>query len=351
MPLDLPHTQREATLTPSRTLARRATSYDVARAAGVAQSTVSRCFQPGSNISPATRALVTGVADRLGYLPNAMARSLITQRSNLVGVIATNYTLRGNPDVVYALGESLAAAGKQFLLITAENDATTVGDLRGALEYPLDGLISCVLLADAARAEIAARGIPLVLYNRTGPLASADGVTTNHAAAASTVATALHAAGHRRFLCVSGPKHAHVSRLRTGGFLDGLSRLGTGPVPVIETDYSYAGGHRGLLGYAAGNAVPGAVFCANDQLAMGVMDACRFDLGLSVPADVSVVGFDDVAEAARPGYQLTTLRQDSVRMARTAVDILLRRLAEPDAPILSAVVEAALIKRGSARLP
>ena len=333
-----------------RSIARRATSYDVARAAGVAQSTVSRCFQPGSNISPATRALVTGVADRLGYMPNAMARSLITQRSNLVGVIATNYTLRGNPDVVHAIGQTLAAAGKQFLLITAGNDAITIADLRGALEYPLDGLISCVLLADAAMREIQARGIPLVLFNREAPRFKVDGVTTNHAAAAAFVAAALHAAGHRRYLCVSGPRDAYVSRQRQTGFVAHLSKLGIEKIPVVETDYSYQGGRRGFLDGVAGKPLPAAVFCANDQIALGVIDACRFDLKLSMPDDISVIGFDDIAEAARPSYELTTMHQDSVQMARMAVDILLRRLADPEASAINTVVDAVLVRRRSARL-
>ena len=329
---------------------RRATSYDVARAAGVAQSTVSRCFQPGSTISPATRALVSGIADRLGYVPNALARSLITQRSNMVGVVATRYTLRGNPDVLYALGQALEAAGKQILLITAEGDGATIGDLRGALEYPLDGLISCVLLADPALRDVQARGVPLVLFNRRSPRIAVDGVTSNHGAAAGTVAERLHAAGHRDFLCVAGPRDAHVSRLRCRGFLGRLTRLGITGVTKVETDYSYAGGRDGFLRHVAHARPPGAVFCTNDQTAMGVMDACRFDLGLAVPQDVSVVGADDVAEAARPGYELTTLHQDSVGMARQAVDILLRRLAEPGGGVINAVVDAVLVERRSAQL-
>ena len=335
---------------PVRSPSRRATSYDVARKAGVAQSTVSRCFQPGSNISPVTRALVTDVATELGYRPNALARSLITQRSNLVGVIATRYTLRGNPDVVYAIGEMLAASGKQFLLVTAESDAAGVADLRGVLEYPLAGLISCVLPADAALQEWQDRGIPVVLYNRKSPRIPVDGVTADHAAAAAAVASALHAAGHRSFLCVSGPTDAHVSRERREGFLGRLSRLGVKRTAVIETDYSYADGRRAFLDYASRARRPDAVFGANDQIAMGVLDACRFDLHLSIPEDLSVVGFDDVAEAGRPTYELTTVRQDSELMARTAVDILLRRIAEPEARTINTVVEAAVVHRRSARL-
>ncbi len=333
-----------------RTSGRRATSYDVARKSGVSQSTVSRCFQPDSNISPATRAMVIGVAQELGYMPNALARSLITQRSNLVGVVATHYTLRGNPDVVYAIGRSLAAAGKQFLLVTADSDAATIADLRGALEYPLDGLISCVLMADAALAEIQERGVPLVLYNRKSPRIAVDSVTTNHSAAAASVATALYAAGHRSFLCISGPLDAYVSQQRREGFLQRLSQLGVKHPPMIDTDYSYADGRRAFLDYVARAPRPGAVFCANDQIAMGVMDACRFELDLTVPDDISIIGFDDVAEAGRPSYELTTLHQESVLMARTAVDILLRRIADSSAPMMNPVVDAALVRRRSARL-
>ena len=306
---------------------RRATSYDVARAAGVAQSTVSRCFHPGSTISPATRALVTRIADQLGYVPNALARSLITQRSNMVGVVATRYTLRGNPDVLFALSQALEAAGKQILLITAEGDGATIGDLRGALEYPLDGLISCVLLADPALRDVQSRGVPLVLYNRHSRRIAVDGVIANHGAAAGEVAARLHAAGHRKFLCVAGPHDAHVSRLRARGFLGRLARLGVTDVPTVETDFSYAGGRNGFLRHVATGRQPGAVFCTNDQIAMGVMDACRFDLGLAVPQDVSVVG-----------------------MARQAVDILLRRLAEPGGDVINAVVGAVLVERRSAQL-
>ena len=339
-----------AIVAPNVQLRRRATSYDVAETAGVAQSTVSRCFQSDSNISSATRTRVLEAAKRLGYTPNALARSLITQRSNMVGVIATRYTLRGNPDVIYAIGEALTVAGKQLLLVTVEGDSPTVADLRGPLEYPLDGLISCVLMADADIAVIQARGVPMVFFNRQSPRIPVDGVTTNHFNAAGDVAAMLHRAGHRRFLYVSGPPEAPVSQARREGFLQRLIALGVYDTPVIETDYSYAGGKSGFLAAMRPAEPPDAVFCANDQIALGVMDACRFDLGLRIPDDISVVGFDDVAEAARPSYELTTMHQDSVKMARLAVELLLRRLATPHMAIENAQIDAVFVARRSAKL-
>ncbi len=331
-------------------LGSRATSYDVARMAGVAQSTVSRCFQGDGTISPATRRKVLKAAERLGYVPNALARSLITRRSNMVGVVITHYTLHGNPDVIYAIGESLAAAGKQLLLITVENDWPATGALRGALEYPLDGLISCVLLAEADLVALLDRRLPVVFYNRRPDRIGVDSVTADHAAAAAAVASALHAAGHRRFLCVGGPATAPVSQQRTYGFMTRLRALGIPTIPVLETDYSYAGGRAAFLDHVRCEERPEAVFCANDQIAMGVMDAARFELRWEFPDDMSVVGFDDVAEAARPGYRLTTMHQDSVEMARQAVRLLLTRLADPDGASVNSEVPSLFMRRASARL-
>jgi DNA-binding LacI/PurR family transcriptional regulator len=328
----------------------RATSYDVARRAGVAQSTVSRCFQEDSSISPATRRRVLKAAEQLGYTPNALARSLITQRSDLVGVIIARYTLRANPDVIHAIGESLSAAGKRVMLVTVESDYPSFDDLRGVLEYPLEGLISCVLMADADLAELRRRRVPVVFYNRDPGPATADCVTAGHYEAAAGLAATLHAAGHRRFLCVGGPRDAFVSHQRVQGFLSGLRALRVKNTPLLETDYSYEQGRTTFLRHLAASPHPQAVFCANDQIAMGVIDACRYDLHLRVPDDISVVGFDDVAEAGRPSYELTTFFQDPIRMGRQAVELLLRRLAEPGGAPIRSVVSASFVRRRSARL-
>ena len=192
--------------------------------------------------------------------------------------------------------------------------------------------------------------MPIVFYNRDPGPAEADCVTANHFDAAAHLAKLLHAAGHRRFLCIGGPRSAFVSRQRTQGFIGGLRALRVRGTPMLETDYSYEQGRAAFLRHLAGAQRPDAVFCANDQIAMGVIDACRHDLGLRVPADISVVGFDDVAEAGRPGYELTTFFQDPIRMARQAVELLLLRLADPDAPPVRSILSAQFVRRGSARL-
>jgi DNA-binding LacI/PurR family transcriptional regulator len=328
----------------------RATSYDVARLARVAQSTVSRCFQADSGISPATRMRVMAAAEQLGYVRNALARSLITRRSNMIGVVVTRYTMRGNPDVLYGIGEQLAAAGKQLLLVTVDGDTATLETLRGLLEYPIEGLVCCVIVPDDDLRALLSRTLPVVFYNREADRLPVDSVAADHFDAAGRMTKALYAAGHRHFLLVGGPAVAPVSRQRIEGVGTQAKQLGTPVLAVLETDFSYDAARAQTAEWLRTHPPPDAIFCSSDQLAFGAMDACRFDRKLSVPGDVSVVGFDDVPEAARPVYDLTTIRQDTVAMANEAVRLLLMRLAKPASPPVQTILASKLKRRSSARL-
>lgn len=329
----------------------RATSYDVALAAGVAQSTVSRCFQKDSPISPDTRAHVLAIAEELNYRPNALARSLILGRSEAVGVIVTKYTLRYNPDVLFALGEALAAANSKLLLITVESDQAVHDTLGRALDFPLDGLISCADLSAANIKAFQQHDVPVVLFNRHSTARRVDSVATDNANASKRIAAALRKAGHSRFLCIGGPEDAPVSRARIDAFVEEAQRLGARQIVSLHTDFSYEEGSAATAAaFKRANGNIDAVFCANDQIALGALDACRFDLGLSVPKDISIVGFDDVPDASRPTYMLTTVRQDVRQLASEAVRMLALRLADPSRRACTVIVPSKLIERGSANL-
>ena len=323
------------------------TSYDVALAAGVAQSTVSRCFHDGSELSAATRARVQAVAARLGYVPNAIARSLITRRSEMVAVIVTEFTLRTNPAIVAGIGRALTRHGKQLLLMTVGSDAAAPEAAQAAQRYPLDGVVLAALLPDTEVRPFLRRGVPVVFFNRPTTLPRVDRVATDHAAAARDVALLLQAAGHRRFVCMAGPADWPVNRERAEGFTTALA--GTA-IPVLHSGPDYDAGRAAFLAHATAHGAPDAVFCVNDPLAFGVLDAARFDLGLQAPRDISVVGFDDVAEAGHESYALTTIRQDIDRLAEAAVEMLLRRLDGNGANAQRLLLPATLIRRGSARL-
>jgi DNA-binding LacI/PurR family transcriptional regulator len=335
---------------PSNRPAHRATSYDVAVAAGVSQPTVSRSFQPGSNISAKTRAHVLAVAARLGYTPNALARSLITRQSHAVGLVITRYTLNGSPGLLYAMGDALARARKRLILLAVDDDDAVPGALADVLGYPLDGLITCASMDDEQVKRFLAHGIPVLFFNRAPPNTRVDSISTHHAEGAAQLAGALLKRGHRKFLCIGGPAQAPVNIARMSGFVTALQKARVKPLGSVHTDFSYQGGHDAFLQAIAVGATPDCVFCANDALAMGVIDACRYTLGWRVPEDVAVAGFDDVPEAARPCYQLTTVRQPISAMADEAVAMLEARIRAPNAKPKAVFIDGALIGRASAPL-
>jgi DNA-binding LacI/PurR family transcriptional regulator len=333
------------------------TSYDVARQAAVSQAVVSRAFQTDSPISPQTRARVLACAAALGYQPNAVARSLITKRSGLAGVLLTEATQRDTPDVLILLAQALLALGLQPLLFPCQRESEGGGALDKALSFGVDGVVSCVGLShsDLARARIRQR--PVVLFNRHSDDPHALEVACDHASAAHLLASRLFAAGHRRFAVVTGPHDGPVSTLRVDSFLARLAELGIEDVIRYEGDYHYESGHAAAMKLLAATPSstssqrPEVVFCANDAMALGVLDAARFALMLRVPSDVSVVGFDDIQAGRRPTYLLTTVSQPFENMARSAALLLRQRVDETSATgAHRELLAGTLIERGSTQL-
>ncbi|MCW5642128.1 MAG: LacI family DNA-binding transcriptional regulator [Rhodoferax sp.] len=327
-----------------------ATSYDVARLAGVSQSAVSRCFQPHASISEKTRKKVLAAAAELHYAPNAIARSLITRRSNIVAVMVTETTTRVTPDILFELNVALLRRGMHLLLfsITQERDH---GDIVGEiLRYKVDGVIACTTMPAQELERCQSRGIPVVLYNRIAPGQNNCSVGCDHIGANRDIADRLYRSGHRHFAFLAGPADAPVAEQRKQGLLQRLQELAVGPVEVVDGDFGYQSGHAAMLAlYARGKPID-AVVCANDDMAFGAMDAARYALGLRIPQDVSVVGFDDVASAERAPYQLTTVRQPVGEMARMAVHLLLEHIEDRTKPPVVTLLPGQLMRRQSARL-
>jgi DNA-binding LacI/PurR family transcriptional regulator len=332
------------------------TSYDVARHAGVSQAVVSRAFQADSPISADARARVMASATELGYQPNAVARSLITKRSGLAGVLLTEATQRDTPEVLILLDQSLLQQGFQPLLFPCTHEQEGSAALDKALAFGVDGILSCVGLSAAALARAHLRQRPIVFFNRHSPDPKTLSVACDHASAARLLASRLFAAGHRRFAVVTGPVEAPVSSERVNNFLARLAELGVKKVQKFEGDYHYESGHAAgikLLGPSKTNTDskrPEVIFCANDAMALGVLDAARFGLMMRVPTDVSVVGFDDIPAGRRPAYLLSTVRQPFEDMASAACLMFRQSVDEMDVAHPQVLMPGTLIERGSAQL-
>ncbi len=330
---------------------RRATSYDVARLAGVSQSAVSRVFKTGASASQKMRERVLAAANEIGYRPNAIARGLITKRSNMIGVVISRMTNLYYPELLVQLTQSFSDRGIRVLLFTLEHESEIDVVLEHTLQYQVDGIVTAAILDSAQLDMLDAAGIPVVLYNRQAKDAQAAAVCCDQEEGEAWLVSRLIEAGHQRFAIISGPEDSTVSTQRTSGALRRLSEFGVNEVTVVAGDYSHESGFRGaleiqeLLG-----ALPDAVIAANDAMAIGCIDAAREVLGAQVPEAVSVVGFDGIGAAEYAAYQLTTVRQPVARMTHATVDMLLQRIENPEIGHEQRIFQGTPVRGRSARL-
>ncbi|WP_043834687.1 LacI family DNA-binding transcriptional regulator [Muricoccus aerilatus] len=331
--------------------ARRVTATDVARRAGTSQSAVSRVFTPGASVSPDLRERVMEAARSLGYRPNAIARSLITRRSRIVAVAMADL---GNPFyalVLEALSARLQAEGYQILLFTADPAAPSDPMIEQVMRYQVDAVVlASTGLSSALARECRALGVPVVMFNRMTDDPDLSCVTGDNERGGREVAAFLASGGHRRPAFIAGLEGSSTNRDRERGFVRGLAEAGLAAPPRAAGYYSYEGAAaatRALLREAA----PDAIFCANDHMAIACIEVARHELGLSIPGDLSVVGFDDVGPARWRSYDLTSFSQPLGPMVEATVGMLLEFMDDPSLPVRRVVVGGELVLRGSARRP
>ncbi len=330
---------------------KRATSYDVAELAGVSQSAVSRVFQDGASASKEMRERVMAAADKLGYRPNAIARGLITQRSNMVAVIISKQTNLYYPEVLVELTQRFSDRGIRVLLFTLEHERDIDSMLDKTLQYRVDGIVTAAMLSRAQLEAIENAHIPVIFYNRTLPDVLVNSVRCDQEEGERWLVGELFAAGHRSFAIVSGPEDSPVSTERTQGALQKLTDLGVEDVTIVTGDYGYDSGRDALakIVETLGSA-PDAVIAANDVMAIGCIDEARETYRLDVPGDISIVGFDGVGPARYAAYKLSTVRQPVGRMTEAAVSMLMDRIENPQLSPEKRVFSGERIPGGSARL-
>ena len=330
-----------------------ATSLDVARAAGVSQSAVSRVFTPGASVSARMAEKVREAARDLGYRPNILARSLITGRSRIIGLVVAYLENQFYPDAVEKLSTALQARGYHLLIFTANaNDGPVDAVLEEILDYQVDGII----MASASMSNRLAKrcedaGLPVVLFNRAQDDWSLSFVTSDNRAGGRRVAEHLVACGHTRIAHIAGWEGSSTGRDRAEGFELGMAAAGLKTTHVIDGMYNRDTAAAAAREIFSTPDRPDAVFVGNDHMAFAVMDTLRFELGLRVPDDVAVIGYDDVPLASWPAYDLTTLRQPSRRMVDATVSALMARIEDGDPDPRQIRIDGPLIIRGSTRQP
>ncbi|MGF6822180.1 DNA-binding LacI/PurR family transcriptional regulator [Microbacterium sp. ZKA21] len=317
----------------------RVSMAQVAALAGVSGQTVSRVVNDSPRVDPATRSRVEQAMAELGYRPHPAARALRTGRSQTIGLVVTTLATVGNSRMLQATAEAAEERGYALTVVTA---AGADGVSRAFHRLEDQGVDGAIVLNEAS-AQVSASDRPAGLRLVVVDAADDTGLRTvrsDHAGGAASATTRLLELGHAPVHHLAGPADSFAAAERERGWRETLLAAGIEPPAVVRGDWSAGSGHAAArsLGTAS------AVFCANDQMALGLLRALA-DAGHRVPEDVAVIGFDDVPDAANYRPPLTTIRQDFAALADRAVAALVAEIEGGSAD--GGVIGTTLVERKS----
>jgi DNA-binding LacI/PurR family transcriptional regulator len=320
---------------------------EVARAAGVSGQTVSRVVNGRLNVDQATRQRVLDAMRSVGYRPNSAARALRYGQFRSIGVIMAVVSTFGNSRTLDAIASAAVARGYSITLmpVTHPTQGEVIGAFSRLNEQAVDGVVILIEEHQLDQSEVEVPdGLPVVVidsHRRSGNTM----VDTDQAEGAELATTHLLELGHRTVWHLAGPPHSYAAEQRRKSWRSTLRRHSREVPPVVVGDWSAESGYLQGAALCADPAVT-AVFAANDQMALGLLRALH-ERGRAVPGDISVVGFDDMAEAAHFWPPLTTIRQSFADVGRRAVDALLAEIATGDREAAVVKVPTTLVVRSS----
>jgi DNA-binding LacI/PurR family transcriptional regulator len=340
----------EETVTQEPPRGRAPSIRDVARLAGVSHQTVSRVLNQHPSIRPETKQRVLDVMEELQYKPNRAARALVTSRSHTLGILSASSTQYGPASSIAAIEAAAREAGYWVTTANIESgDARSIAD--GLAHLVAQGIEGLVVIAPQVRvfdtlAQLSI-DLPYVSLQSTGRDPD-HALSVDQIAGARLATRHLIELGHRNIYHLAGPQDWIEAEARMRGFLDEMS------AQDVPTTAPILGDWTADFGYYAGRELLTvrdftAIFASNDQMALGLMHAVR-DAGLEIPRDVSIIGFDDIPEAAHFWPPLTTVRQDFAELGRRCVALLLGDIEETAAEQAGTIVPELLV-RGTTGTP
>ncbi len=331
--------------------ARGPTARQVAGLAGVSISAVSRTYTEGASVAPDTRKKILEASRALSYQPNVMARSLMTGRTELIGLVSNNFDNPAFMQIFDLFTRGLQKNGLRPLLVNLSATADPREAVNMLRQYSVDGVIvASSTVSPKFVSGCLAANIPLVhafgkaAAKQRHPIVSADNVQGGRLAA-----QALLQHGYRRVVFLGGPEAASSTQDRLKGFRGGLADGGLAPLAqLFAPTYSHDDG-RELMKKLLKLKKFEAVFCGDDILAIGALDACK-ELGVSVPSEVGVLGFNDISMASWACYNLSTIRQPIAEIIIRAVQLAIALIKSPHRAIGKTLMPCEIVLRGTLRI-
>lgn len=332
-----------------------ATMKDIAKLAGVSTSTVSHVINKTRFVSEEISERVNNAAKELNYYaPSALARSLKINRTKTIGMLVTTSTNPFFGEVVKGVERSCYQKGYSLILCNTEGDNERMRQsISTLLQKRVDGLILMCDSLEGERIDVFERypDIPVVVMDWGPMLFTSDKIQDNSLRGGYLAAKHLIDCGHQQVGCITGPLIKHQAQMRYEGYKRAMIEAGLefNANWIIESDFECEGGYQALKCMSEKGALPTAIFVSNDMMAMGVINAAN-ELGIRVPEDLSVIGYDDIHIAKFMSPSLTTIHQPKYRLGQAAVETLLRRLDDKLADSAIVQLEPTLVARKSVKL-
>ena len=324
------------------------TIKDVAREARVSVATVSRALNGHDSVTSATREHVGAIAKRLRYVPHAAARSLITRRTETLGVVLPDLHGEFFSELIRGIDGAAREHGLHLLVSSSHGSASETGAALRALSGRVDGIL--IMSPHAAETHLAddlPTSAPVVLMNTRSQDDHYLSLAIDNHSGAWTMVDHLVGAGYQRIALVNGPNENFDAQERLRGYRDALAHFAEGSYPqVLDGDFSEESGHRAGVAIAAMMPRPDAVFAANDMMAVGCLRAFA-EAGLRVPHDIAVAGFDDIPIARFVVPGLTTMRVNIAELGGRAARALIASISNPQSTQSHQVLSPELMVRGS----
>lgn len=328
---------------------KKANSVDVAKLAGVSQASVSRAFSPNGSISAAKKEKILAAAKQLGYVPNEMARALISSYSNCIAIVQPiAHNSQFYSKVLQQLLELLRTEHQRVVLFN--QDEKGVDEILPLIDqYQVDGVILASANIDAKLInQYVNRGIEFSFINRHVPNVYASSICTNNKKAAKQLVEHLHNKGHRTFVCFTGSQAASTAIDRALGYQEKIAELGLYDIGVDYDEFSVDSGYKRMRDFIkSGAEMPNAIVCGNDEIAIGVINAIKEYSDMRIPQDIAITGFDDIDSSSWLPYSLTTVKQPIEELCQLTVSDLLHRIRNSDTAPVNESLDGIVVTRTS----